>query len=90
MADLCSILDRLDQLALDQKARDDGLRQAFRLITDALIRMQAVMDDIHAAATKEPPRSDIPALLAEIKRILEQQPEQIASAIEVALNKKGT
>ena len=89
MTDLSSVLDRLDQLALDQKARDDGLRQAFRLITDALIRMQAVMDDIHAAATKEVPQSGLAALLAEIKQLLEQQPAQIASAIEAALNKEG-
>lgn len=66
------------------------MRQAFGLITDALKRMQAVMDDIHAAATKEPPASTVPKLLEEIKQILEAQPTQIVQAIESAMNKRGT
>ena len=79
------ILARLDQMALDQKARDEGLRQAFRILTDAMKRMQAVVEDIHAAATKELPPSKVPALLSELKEILEKQPALIAEAVRDVL-----
>ena len=88
MSDRAAILERLEQIARDQKARDEGLRQAFHLLTESMKRMQAVVDDIHAAATKEPPKSSIPKLLEEIKNILAKQPDQIAEAIEAALNRK--
>lgn len=86
MADLSGIQQTLDRLLIDLKARDEGLRQAFGIVTDGLIRMQAVMDDIHAAATKDHPPSAVPALLAEIKMILEAQPAHVARAIRDVLD----
>lgn len=68
------------------QARDEGLRRAFQILTDALIRMQAVMDDIHAAATKDHPPSGIPALLGEIRDLLDAQPARIAQAVRDVLD----
>lgn len=85
VSNIDALIERLDQFARDQKARDEGLRQAFHLLIESMKRMQAVVDDIHAAATREPPKSGIPKLLEEIKELLTKQPEMIAEAIETAL-----
>ena len=86
MADINSLQAAFDQFALDQKVRDEGLRRAFGLLRDAMLRMQEVLDQVHEAATKEPAPSGVPGLLKEIKALLEAQPNMIASAVRDGLN----